>query len=133
MKTHLRSAPLLVVIALMTVACGGGSSPSVVPGTGIAITAAAGPVCPVERPGDPDCAPRPVAGASVAILDGQGNTVATVVTDAAGSAFAAVPAGHYVVQPQPVQGLMGTAEAQNATVADGAASPVALSYDTGIR
>lgn len=133
MKTRLRSLPLLAVLALVVAACGGGSTPSVVPGTGITIIAAAGPTCPVEQPGDPACAPRPVAGASIAILDGRGNTVATVVTDAQGSAFVAIPAGNYVVQPQPVEGLMGTAESQNVMVVDGAEASVALAYDTGIR
>jgi hypothetical protein len=133
MKTHRRIWPFFAALVLVIAACTGGSIPPVAPGTGITFIAAAGPTCPVEQPGDPACAPRPVAGASIAILDGRGNTVATVVTDAQGSAFAAVPAGDYVVQPQPVEGLMGTAESQNVTVVDGAEASVSLAYDTGIR
>jgi hypothetical protein len=135
MKTHPRLWPVLVVVILVVAACGPGSGPdtSVAPGTGIAIMASAGPTCPVEQPGDPACDPRPVAGASIAIIDGQGNVVTTVVTAADGLAFAAVPAGVYVVQPQPVDGLMGVAESQNATVVDGATTSIELAYDTGIR
>ena len=59
--------------------------------------------------------------------------MATVVLDARGSAEVALPAGNYVVEPQPVEGLMGTAESMNVTVVDGTLTPVVLAYDTGIR
>ncbi len=102
--------------------------------TGIGGTAVAGPVCPVERvPPDPACAPRPVANATVIILDGGGSEVARVVTAADGSFFVELPAGDYIVEPQPVEGLMGTAGAQSASVVDGAATAIQLDYDTGIR
>ena len=132
MKTHSRL--WLVLGLLLLVAACGSAAPSVPPGTGLAITAAAGPVCPVERvPPDPACAPRPVAGATVVVLDGQGKTVATVVLDDKGLANVPLAAGNYVVQAQPANGLMGTPEAQNVTVVDGAMTPVLLAYDTGIR
>ena len=70
----------------------------------------AGPVCPVERnPPDPSCAPRPVAGATIVIRDGLGGQVAAAVSGADGAFFVAVGAGDYVVDPRPVQGLLGTA------------------------
>ena len=75
--------------------------------TGIVGTAVAGPVCPVERPGDPACAPRPVAGATILIRDATGADVATIVTDAAGRFQVALPPGVYTVAGQPVEGLMG--------------------------
>lgn len=135
MSTHRHPWPFLAVLILLIAACGSSPGPaaSVVPGTGLAITAAAGPTCPVEQPGDPACAPRPVAGATVIVRDGQGNSVATVVLDAKGTALVALPAGSYVVEPKPVEGLMGTPAAQNVTVVDGTATPIALAYDTGIR
>lgn len=102
--------------------------------TGIGGVALAGPVCPVERvPPDPGCAPRPVAGAVVAIRDVGGSEVARVVTGADGSFFVKLPAGEYVVEPQPVKGLLGTAGVQNVTVVDGSAAAIQLDYDTGIR
>ena len=132
MNTHSRLLVLLAII-LVVAACGS-AAPSVPPGTGLAITAAAGPVCPVERvPPDPACAPRPVAGATVLVLDGQGKTVATVVLDDQGLANVPLAAGRYVVQAQPANGLMGTPGPQDVTVVDGAMTPVLLAYDTGIR
>ena len=125
----------IAVIVLALAACSPGvPSPSPAPGTGLAITAVAGPVCPVEKiPPDPACAPRPVAGAMVIVQDSRGQSIATVVLDAGGAAVVTLPAGDYVVQPQEVTGLMGTAASANVTVVDGALTPVVLSYDTGIR
>jgi hypothetical protein len=136
MKTHRNLWPFAAVLLMLIAACGpaGGPAPSVVPGTGIAISAVAGPICPVERvPPDPACAPRPVAGATILVVDGQGKTVATVVTGADATALASVPAGDYVLQPQPVEGLMGGADPVSVTVVDGSFTPADVSYDTGIR
>jgi hypothetical protein len=102
--------------------------------TGIGGIAVAGPVCPVETvPPDPDCAPRPVAGAVLVIRDGAGSEVARTTTEADGSFFVEVAAGDFVIEPQPVEGLMGTAAALEVTVVDGIAAQVQLDYDTGIR
>lgn len=134
MTTNRRPWSFIAVLILTIAACTSAGVPSPAPGTGLAITAVAGPTCPVETiPPDPACAPRLVAGAKVDILDGQGATVATVVLDAQGAAVVALPAGNYVVQAQPAAGLMGTPESMNVTVVDGTLTPVVLSYDTGIR
>jgi len=135
MKTQRRLWPSIAVLALLIAGCGGaGPARSLVAGTGIAITASAGPVCPVERvPPDPACAPRPVADATILVVDDQGKTVATVTTGADGTVLVAVPAGDYVLQPQPVTGMMGGAQPVNVTVVDGSATPAAILYDTGIR
>jgi len=102
--------------------------------TGLMISATAGPTCPVQQdPPDPACAEKPVPGAVVVVKDGSGSTRSTVTLDAAGTAFVELPAGVYIVEPAAVRGLMGTAPATEATVIDGAGTPVALSYDTGIR
>jgi len=102
--------------------------------TGIGGTAVAGPVCPVERvPPDPACAPRPVAGAVVVVRDGSGSEIARTVTAADGSFFVEVPAGDYVVEAQPAEGLLGTAGQRDVSVVDGVAAQVQLEYDTGIR
>ena len=127
---------ILVAWLLAGVAIAGCSGPAAtVPAdTGIRGTATAGPVCPVERnPPDPACAPRPVAGATIVIRDGSGAQVAVAISAADGGYFVAVPPGEYVVDPQPVQGLLGTAPRQPATVVAGAVSDVPLDYDTGIR
>jgi hypothetical protein len=102
--------------------------------TGIGGTAVAGPGCPVETvPPDPDCAPRPVVGAEIIVRDAAGSEVARATTGPDGSFFVEVAAGNYTVEPQQVEGLMGTAAALEVTVVDGLPAHVQLDYDTGIR
>ena len=134
MITDRRPWSFLAALILTLAGCVGpmGAPSSVVPRTGFAIAAVAGPTCPVETLGDPACAPRPVAGAKVVILDAEGNEVATLVLEAQGSMIG-LPAGPYVLRPQPAAGLMGTPAAVEVTVVDGTLAPVVLSYDTGIR
>ena len=100
--------------------------------SGIFGTALAGPICPVEQPGDPNCAPRAVAGATVRVADAAGTELASAVTDPAGRFFVALPPGTYTLSGDPVDGLMGTPAGITAEVGTGE-SVVTLSYDTGIR
>jgi len=98
--------------------------------------ATAGPVCPVERnPPDPACAPRPVVGATIVVLDNSGREVARTTTGADGTYRVAVPAGNVRVEAAPVAGLMGTPAPIDAVVpaGPGAWLRVDLAYDTGIR
>jgi hypothetical protein len=133
----IRTIVVWLAIASAIVGCSGPSASATAtgaPDTGIRGTASAGPVCPVERnPPDPSCAPRPVAGATIVIRDGSGSQVAVAITGQDGTWFVAVPPGDYVVDPQPVQGLLGTAARQPARVEAGAITTVPLDYDTGIR
>jgi hypothetical protein len=102
--------------------------------TGIAGTVTAGPVCPVERdPPDPACAPRPVAGAVLVVRDAAGTEIARAVADPAGTYEVELPAGTYTIEPQPVEGLLGTPASVDVVVAEGAVRSLDLSYDTGIR
>jgi hypothetical protein len=101
--------------------------------TGISGVAVAGPTCPVETLGDPACAPRQVADATIIVVDATGADVGTAVTGLDGAFFIALPAGEYTLRGAPVEGLMGTPDAMTVTVTDGAATEVQLSYDTGIR
>jgi hypothetical protein len=102
--------------------------------TGVEGTATAGPVCPVETvPPDPGCTPRPVAGAVLLVRDGSGKEVARATTAADGTFFVALAPGGYVMEPQAVTGLLGTAGPQGVTVNDGVASNLDVAYDTGIR
>jgi hypothetical protein len=103
-------------------------------GPGISVTALAGPVCPVETdPPDPDCAPRPVANATIVIRNEGGTEMARLTTDAAGEAWVELPAGAYVLEPQPVEGLLGTAPTTEVTVEADRMTAVQVDYDTGIR
>jgi hypothetical protein len=120
---------------------GGAAGPPVaIPAEGgpwIAGRAVAGPVCPVEQvPPDPACADRPVAGAVIVIRGAGGAEVARATTAADGTFLVGVPGGGtWTVEPQPVEGLLGTAPSSAVQVPDLASSWAAadVAYDTGIR
>ncbi len=101
--------------------------------TGVGGTVTAGPTCPVERPGDPSCEPNPVAGAVLAVTGAGGTEVARVATDAGGLFRIDLQPGDYTLVPQPVEGLLGTAQPMPFTVTQGSAMFLEVSYDTGIR
>jgi hypothetical protein len=107
------------------------------PGTGPAratVTLTAGPVCPVEQnPPDPNCAPRPVANATVTLYAADGTEVASTASTAEGLVAFQVEPGAYYVVAQPVQGLMGTPEAQAFALIAGSQAGMSMAYDTGIR
>jgi hypothetical protein len=119
---------------------GAGGPPVVIPAEGgpwITGRAVAGPVCPVERvPPDPACADRPVAGAVMVVRDAGGAEVARATTAADGTFLVGVPgAGPWTVEPQAVDGLLGTAPTTVVEVVDApsAWTAVVVAYDTGIR
>ena len=98
------------------------------------LTLLSGPYCPVEVvPPDPDCAPRPVADATVVIRDAAGREIARVTTDVTGHARIMVSGGAYTIEAQPVAGLMGTPGPERVTVAATGTTEVSVIYDTGIR
>lgn len=95
----------------------------------------AGPTCPVvTQPPDPACSDRRVDGAVIRVVDADGRQVAEATSAADGSFGLRLAPGDYVLLPQPVEGLMGTAPEQELRVPPGGGSaPIAISYDTGIR
>jgi hypothetical protein len=101
--------------------------------TGVAGRVAAGPTCPVERPGDSSCQPRPVAGAVLVVTGAGGTEVARVTADADGLFRVDLQPGDYTLVPQPSEGLLGTAQPVPFTVAQGSPTFLEIDYDTGIR
>ena len=100
----------------------------------VPIRAVAGPVCPVVTPSASGCDDRPVEGAELIVRTRAGAEVARVHTGPDGRATIRVPAGEYVLEPQPVEGLMGTAPPIEFSVATGRPpDELLVSYDTGIR
>jgi uncharacterized surface anchored protein len=98
------------------------------------VSLTAGPICPVERnPPDPNCAARPVAGATIVIRDAGGAQIAQLTSDARGHAATDLAPGSYVVEAMPAAGLMGTPQPLTVQLTDAASGIVTLSYDTGIR
>lgn len=128
-----RSAAAALVLA-MVVAAGCGGSTRAAPEYGVTGDAHAGPVCPVQQdPPDPACADRPVADALLLVVDASGASVAEVRTDADGHFETMLPAGNYTLVPQPVEGLLGTAQPQTFSTGRGLAPELDVAYDTGIR
>jgi Carboxypeptidase regulatory-like domain len=130
MKRTILFLGLLIALA----ACGGGalSAPAASGGTGVGGVAVGGPTCPVERPGDSACEPRPVEGAVIVVTDAAREEVGQATTDADGRFFVALPAGRYLVTAGDVEGLMGPPASMEVVVSDGEAT-IQLEYDTGIR
>ena len=103
--------------------------------SGVSGTVTAGPTCPVVTdPPDPSCADRPVAGAVLVVTTLAGVEVDRTTSDAEGRFALSLPPGTYRLEPQPVEGLMGTAAPVEFTVEPGApALDLVIGYDTGIR
>ena len=96
--------------------------------------AVAGPTCPVVTdPPQSGCEDRPVEGARLIIVSEEGDEVTTATTGADGRFEVDLRPGTYEVQPQPVDGLMHTAEPVTAVVTIGDPAEITISYDTGIR
>ncbi len=101
--------------------------------TGVGGRATGGPTCPVERPGDPACAPRMVAGAVLTIRDVTGAEAARFTSDGSGLYRIVLAPGDYTLEASPVEGFMGTPGPAPLTVAAGAETWLDVPYDTGIR
>jgi hypothetical protein len=103
--------------------------------SGISGIVTAGPTCPVVTdPPDPSCADRRVEGAVLVVTTLAGMEVDRTTSDVDGRYALRLPPGMYRLEPQPVEGLMGTAEPVEFTVEPGApALDLVIGYDTGIR
>lgn len=127
----MRLAPSLLLATLVA----GCTAPAPTATSALQVTVVAGPTCPVvSDPPDPKCADRAVDGAELIVQDGAGVEVARIRTDGDGAAAVELPPGRYLVVPQPVEGLMGTAPPVAVTLVRGVeAELVTIAYDTGIR
>jgi hypothetical protein len=125
------SITTVVVIALLAGACGAPAGRA--PVAEVSGRVVAGAVCPVETdPPDPNCAPRPVAGAQLRFETGAGDGV-VATTDADGVFRIEIPVGTVLVTPEPVEGLMGTPEPFEVTLTETGLDMEPIEYDTGIR
>lgn len=123
---------LLVLVAALGLAACTEPAPA---DAALLIQAVAGPTCPVERPGDPSCQPRPVPGAPIRVLPVDGRAIEPVAgrTDGNGTLRLELPAGEYRVTAGAVEGLMVGPEDQVASLRSGRTTSMVLAYDTGIR
>jgi hypothetical protein len=101
---------------------------------GIAGLVLAGPTCPVQQdPPDPACADRPVANAVLVVFNLGDNEVGRIVTTPDGYFEVSLAPGWYRIEPQPVEGLLGTAPSFEVEIRSGVTNTVSVTYDTGIR
>jgi hypothetical protein len=130
----MRSRHLVVaVFVCLTASCGlkATSTPATAyPASG---TVTAGPTCPVVQDPGPDCADRPVQGAVLFVRDAKGDIYGEITVGPDGRFDSRLPAGTYVLEPQPVEGLMGTAPPVEFEVGPGLTVDLVIQYDTGIR
>jgi len=130
MNLRARLAAAALLVALAGAACADNEPEARLT---LTVKALAGPVCPVQTdPPKPECADRPVAAAVIVIFDDTGQEVARFPTGDDGSFSLDLLPDSYLVEPQPVEGLMGTAPAQHITLIDRPIT-LTLTYDTGIR
>lgn len=100
------------------------------PESGLAGTIWLGPLCPVQR-ADTPCPDQPFQ-ATLTILNDQGARVAQVQSDAQGHFRLRLPPGVYTVRPEPPDAMTRAPE-QTVTVAAGQFTPIAITYDSGLR
>jgi hypothetical protein len=104
-------------------------------GSNVTGTVTAGPTCPVVTdPPDPSCADRAVEGAVLVVATPDGVEVSRATSDADGRFGLSLAPGTYRLEPQPVEGGMGTAAPIEFRVDLGMpTAELIVSYDTGIR
>jgi len=123
-----------LALALVVLAAAGGCRNAAGASGRLLGTVVAGPSCPVVTdPPMSGCEARPVGGATLVIVDESGDRVASVTTGDDGHFQLNLAPGPYEVQPQPVDGLLGTAPPVSVTVTAEEPARVTVSYDTGIR
>ena len=122
-----------LVLALAPIVASGACAKQVPtdPSTGVLIQVRRGPIAPVQRDSVDNTAP--VNGATVVLVDGSGNPVASATTDTSGTARVLAFPGAYQVDVQTCPGAMRTPQPAAVTVAQGSFAPAQLVCDTGIR
>ena len=122
------------ILAIVLAGCGPATGPSQA-GSGLVGFrghALLGPTCPVVRPNDPACAEKPVAGATIHVLDASGAEIARLTTDATGGFGLAVPAGRYRLVADPTPSSFRAPSPVDIEVGTDIVT-VDIAYDTGIR
>ena len=98
---------------------------------GIEGTVLIGPVCPVERPNDPNCADKPYQ-ASLKLLNPAGTEVGRFITDKDGTFRVGLEPGRYTIESVKA-GVLPSFAPQTVDVTAGSYAKLILLFDSGIR
>lgn len=134
-----RCTPLLLAIGMFLVGCTAidADDPSPPLGDEVGVVSGivlAGPQCPVQTdPPTPGCEDTPVVGAEMLVWEKSWTDAVVVVSGADGAFELELEPGSYLFEPQPYEGLLGTAPLFEIEVVGGGRYPVTVPYDTGIR
>jgi hypothetical protein len=124
---------LMIVLSGCSAFAGPSPTPTPVPNSGIDGQVLIGPQCPVERPGDPNCADKPYQ-ATVIVENADGSHEITRFTSGADGRFrVALEPATYLLNPQSKTSPFPRGVPQIVTVEAGRYSQITISYDTGIR
>lgn len=93
-----------------------------------------GDICPHDTdPPSPDCAPKPLAGARLRLVNSDGHAVSAGRSGADGKVRLRAPAGTYTLVAKPVSGVRITPNPQSVTLTRGVRRSLVLTYFTGIQ
>ncbi|MEP7113997.1 MAG: hypothetical protein ABI862_12080 [Ilumatobacteraceae bacterium] len=121
---------ILVAAVSLIVGCGV-ASPQRSSNGRVSGHALAGPTCPVEQPGDPNCQPKPVQG-SVLFAQGE-HVVSSARIDPSGAFAVEVPVGTYTVTVDTGDNAFPVCAPIEVAVRAEADAVAEISCDTGIR
>jgi hypothetical protein len=122
-------------LAILTIAVALGVVPAALAApasSGVRGRVLAGPTCPVERPGDPACAPRAVV-AIVTVSTPRHRVIRSVRSGSDGRFALTLAPGTYVLEPRAPAGPLPSGRPVLIHVRTGKLTRVVLSMDTGIR
>ena len=122
---------VIVVAAVSLIVGCGTASPQSGSNGRVSGHALAGPTCPVEQPGDPNCQPKPVQG-NVQFAQGE-QVVSSVRIDVSGSFAAEIPAGIYTITVDTGDNAFPVCAPVEVEVRADADAVAEISCDTGIR
>jgi hypothetical protein len=122
----------LVACAASAAGCGSSANTGLA-GVAVSGSVSAGPTCPVERPGDPACAPRQLA-ARILVTTVDGRPVLTTTSDTHGQFQFSLQPGRYIVVARSLHGAtLPRGVPVSLLITRAADRSLRLEMDTGIR